>query len=82
MSTSSPNPASPTHHALFREGELASLHHSNALKPQKGLRKLAEINADLVLKYCMVNRLTPASDVEAILLFFVRMLELLSYALP
>ena len=81
--SSSVSPASPvTKHPLFREGQLASLQQSQALKSNKNHASLQDVNSDLVLRYCMVNRLTPSSEVEQILLYFVRLLELVGYSLP
>ena len=69
-------------HPLFREGELASVRQSTALKQAKTHSKIQDLNSDLALKYCMINRLTPSSGMEEILLFFVRLLQLLKYSIP
>ena len=63
MSTSRETPSPVKEHPLFREGELASIHQSAALKKNSRNLKIQDLNSDLALKYCLVNRLTFSSDV-------------------
>jgi hypothetical protein len=66
---------------MVKESEAALLSESKVLRRETVTKQLSQLNPDIALKYCLIHSLSPNSSVQEILLFFMRLLEVLGFTI-